>query len=88
VKWHLDKSQGKNRVFVDGDAYTIQTHPVITISKICDSDGTSGKEKLRFLQLIYGWKSDEMHGMSCDVLHPNTLRAAPDPTDMYPIPEG
>ena len=43
---------------------------VTTTSRRYDSGGTSGKEKLRFPQLIQRWKSDGKHGGSSDALGP------------------
>ena len=46
----------------------VQTSSVAVISEAHNHVGTSGKEQLRLLQLIQGWKPDGMHGVA-----PNTL---------------
>ena len=55
-------------MFVGEDAYMIQTPLVTATPKRYNNVGSGGKEKLRFLQLIWGLKSDGMHGVSSDAL--------------------
>ena len=66
----------------------VQTPPETTIFESYNNIRASGKEELRFLQLIQAWKFDRMYGMPSDALGLMYFGVVSDPMNIYPTSEG